>query len=1162
MTVRDGAKVVLTERGKITINGPGKEDFSISAPFMYDEARAFAPKAAARYSLRKTATGYRVTLALDEAWLRDAKRRFPVTVDPTVMVSGSAQTVDASLLELAPDSGYGGSEGIFVGEYASWPGGDNRGVLRFDLSDVPSDAKVLQARLSLKSYYTENSSAKEMGLHALTRSFTHDATWNDHDGENAWASAGGDFDSEPAAVATVGDALGWHSWYPTELVQEWVEGSRENHGLLLKDLPGEPTNGTEFRSSEYGTAADRPYVDVMWHPRTGDLPVYTYDEHRLADGTVVKVNVRNGNVVYARPAAFGTGPGEDFIMGHYFNSMLEASSTHGGFGVSPWVAANGKWVGLTVMDNGDVIHHGLTGYVLPFIKQGDGSFTSPAELDATLTEDGGASWDERYELEFRDGSKMTFSGDGTWTSHTDRDDNTYTLNYPSPSYQHTSVTGTDDEDTTFTYTTGSQSQDLIATVTSPDDTEFTYGYTSDRLTSETHESDTLVTYGYDGNGRLASITDGDSNTVDLAFDTDGRLEALTQDSDETAYAYASPTESCDENATDMTTVSDPDGRAEDYCFAADGAKVASPTAISGQTSGDLVVEPSRDPQTASFTSTGVAWAIARMPADKTVAEVTLGDFGKASGCSDATTATLHIHELQNGTGDYGSFEHIGTGAAASVSGSPGQVTWDVSGDQDPYVVLQRDKAYRFTVEKETGCNLVRTTWRHDAAFVDGGARRCTHGTEGDPFGYISSRIWHQYGQADGTCGVIDMPSNLLSGWYAARQYGFGDQKRVTAAQGFDVNAFVPLQVACNDHVNNTEALSFGISWVPFGVVAGVGDAACSYGGRYAPFGVKPAGGWHYVPNWTGDAPRRPRAMYAKLTSVTYTDLLEDHAPRLVLDSEENYNPDAWQTATDVPAGLLRSYWATAGGGFLAEVGSTPPGLPALTEQWLIPENADYPSNAGVASEHDYLDFGSHRGRDLADDASDVRAANPSKYQDKTYARAVNADGVLYLQYWFWWINNHAHLTGASNHEGDWEFIQIRLNSSFAPEAATYSQHTSGETCLWSDVPRTNDGRPVVYPARNRHANYFEPGERSLLGLIGRLVPGVADVTDGDGRAVDPDVVDVSTEPDFLKWPGRWGASLGSPGNGFVDADSPRGPRYQPTWNPARAEQTSHECTAG
>lgn len=326
LTLPAKASARLTAHGSVAIATAGDEDFQIAAPFMVDDDRSFAAKRAATYSLTKTTDGYRLTLTLDRAWLTAKDRAFPVTVDPTIRRTGTSQTTDVSLIESVPDIGYGGSQGIFVGRYAAYPTTDSRGGLKFDLTGaVPTDARVLQAKVGLKSYYKENSNSKKVGLHPLTRGFTHDATWNRYNATTPWTTAGGEFDAAPATVTSIGTSLGWHYWYPTELAQEWVSGVRPNNGFVLKDVTGEPKNGTEFRSSEYGTAGDRPYLDIVWYPRTGDTNTTTFNDHPLQDGTVLRANVFNGNLFFERADVKGTGVGADFAMSRYFNSKAKGA---------------------------------------------------------------------------------------------------------------------------------------------------------------------------------------------------------------------------------------------------------------------------------------------------------------------------------------------------------------------------------------------------------------------------------------------------------------------------------------------------------------------------------------------------------------------------------------------------------------------------------------------------------------------------------------------------------------------------------------------------------------------------------------------------------------------------------------------------------------------
>lgn len=579
LTVPEAATARLTKNGGVAIDLRGDEDFEVAPPFMLDRARAFAPKGAASYQLTKSDGGYRLSLSLDGDWLQDSDRLFPVTVDPTIRRTGTAQTTDVSLIESVPNTGYGGSQGIFVGRYAAYPTTDSRGGLKFDLtSAVPADARVLQATVGLKSYYKENSTAKKVGLHPLTRGFTHDATWNRYNATSAWTTAGGEFDARPATVTSIGTSLGWHYWYPTELAQQWVNGSRVNNGFVLKDVAGEPKNGTEFRSSEYGTAADRPYLDIVWHPRTGVTDQAAFHDHPLADGTVLQANVFNGNLFFERHDVDGTGPGTDFSMRRYFNSKAaDADPIHSGFSPGVWSSSNGKFVGGTVMSNGDFVHQAESGSLVPFLKQADGSYKSPPELEgSTLAKSSSAPWGQRYSLTLADGTVKYFGEDGTWTSQKDAANNTFALNYPSPSYLHTSVTGTNGQNTTFEYV-GSSGNERTSKTTNPASQYVTYTHTSDRLTSEARNGATQLTYGYDSNGRLNRITDSAGRVTQVSIDSSNRVTQIIDGPNSTdpttTFAYAAASAPCAAPAVRKTTVTVPGGTVHAYCTDVNGGLV-------------------------------------------------------------------------------------------------------------------------------------------------------------------------------------------------------------------------------------------------------------------------------------------------------------------------------------------------------------------------------------------------------------------------------------------------------------------------------------------------------------------------------------------------------------------------------------------------------------
>lgn len=119
-----------------------------------------------------------------------------------------------------------------------------------------------------------------------------------------------------------------------------------------------------------------------------------------------------------------------------------------------------------------------------------------------------------------------------------------------------------------------------------------------------------------------------------------------------------------------------------------------------------------------------------------------------------------------------------------------------------------------------------------------------------------------------------------------------------------------------------------------------------------------------------------------------------------------------------------------------------------------------------------------------------------------------------------------------NHEGDWEWIQIRLTSKNVPISVAASQHGAGEKCGWGpDVGVSGGGHPIIYVAYESHANYFGAGIQRIQGEETKF-PVVSDTTSDDGalyREV-PGIVDFTTSsPQWIAdWDGFWGASSRSP----------------------------------
>jgi hypothetical protein len=173
---------------------------------------------------------------------------------------------------------------------------------------------------------------------------------------------------------------------------------------------------------------------------------------------------------------------------------------------------------------------------------------------------------------------------------------------------------------------------------------------------------------------------------------------------------------------------------------------------------------------------------------------------------------------------------------------------------------------------------------------------------------------------------------------------------------------------------------------------------------------------------------------------------------------------------------------------------------------------------------------------------------------RVYARAVTERGKpgrLALQYWFYYLFNEWN----NNHEGDWEMIQLNFDAATPAEALRerptevgYSQHSSAERAAWGDAKLELVGgtRPVVYPARGSHANFFT----DELYLARSQAAGLGcDDARPPWRRLDTRVATVPSEPraylpefPWLGFEGRWGELA----PGFFNG--PTGPNMKYQWD--------------
>ncbi|MFW6125639.1 MAG: DNRLRE domain-containing protein [Chloroflexota bacterium] len=188
----------------------------------------------------------------------------PAPPQAFVAQPGPANANDSFVAEHSPDTPAQGTPPFdqalaVAGNTAST---DARSYLQFDLSTVPSTAVVTSASLKLFHGASDPSAVNgPVGAYAVTGSWTEDAlTWN----------------TQPSSVDAPVDTIAvtapapsaFVSWDITDLVQDWVDGSVDNHGVMLADTDESSSDGWKwFYSADWGTAPQRPKLEIeYWDP--------------------------------------------------------------------------------------------------------------------------------------------------------------------------------------------------------------------------------------------------------------------------------------------------------------------------------------------------------------------------------------------------------------------------------------------------------------------------------------------------------------------------------------------------------------------------------------------------------------------------------------------------------------------------------------------------------------------------------------------------------------------------------------------------------------------------------------------------------------------------------------------------------------------------------
>lgn len=185
---------------------------------------------------------------------------------------------DTILSERNPTVNYCTYSDIWVGKSTS-DGKEARGIIRFDLSGIPSGATVTKADLTMYFHRMEaGTGASTVGVFWIINGAPDcsTTTWQKRSATSNWSNAGGDYSSAVGAMDTTTASWDSHDGDKHVLdvkyfVERYVSGSFSgNYGFMLKATSS--NDKAQFYSVESAPAGKKPVL-VVTYQVTGPSPV-------------------------------------------------------------------------------------------------------------------------------------------------------------------------------------------------------------------------------------------------------------------------------------------------------------------------------------------------------------------------------------------------------------------------------------------------------------------------------------------------------------------------------------------------------------------------------------------------------------------------------------------------------------------------------------------------------------------------------------------------------------------------------------------------------------------------------------------------------------------------------------------------------------------------
>ncbi len=521
-----------------TINLMAGEEivYTITAPYMIDSNGEKSEGLVLEVDKNNNGK-LRVNILVDNEWLREENRAYPVIIDPTIVTETERSAIQSVMIsEGDKNKNYSGQAEMIVGREAS-EYGYSRTLVKINLPALKKGDIIVNAELNILNhkldYYASTTPNMQVNAHRITSAWNYTTvTWNNQPSFDSVVSDYGIFEK-------LGSTGAWRVFNITKDVKQWYEDSTTNHGILLK---GANTSGTYAEngvkaymySDNYNTvAACYPKIMLTYRNNKGLEDYWTYTTLSAGTAGTAYINDYTGNLVFIHGDVATTGLLMPVSLEHVYNGYMadknNSTYPHSGKGFKLSLQQTVKSSGISaypyIYEDGDGTQHYFYNDGTKYLDE-DG-----LNLELKVLSGGG------YTITDKSDNVMTFNSSGLLTQIADADGRKATLTYVTAknksgadvSYLKTVTDGAGHK-ITLTYNSGEGNSSQISKITGPDGKSITYTTSSGSLTKITYPDGTYSTYTYDSDGALLTATSADGYKLAFTYSTDGakRVTSVTE----------------------------------------------------------------------------------------------------------------------------------------------------------------------------------------------------------------------------------------------------------------------------------------------------------------------------------------------------------------------------------------------------------------------------------------------------------------------------------------------------------------------------------------------------------------------------------------------------------------------------------------------------------